>query len=83
MLLDDVFSELDERRRDLLVAELAGRGQSVITTADARQLPAGRGERASVLEVPGDVAKDERGGSGSTARTVARRRTPAISGSLA
>jgi DNA replication and repair protein RecF len=41
MLLDDVLSELDPDRRGLLVDLLAAGGQSVITTADPADLPAG------------------------------------------
>ncbi len=39
MLLDDVMSELDARRRELLAAELAGAGQSVIATTDLDHVP--------------------------------------------
>ena len=35
MLLDDVMSELDAERRELLVAELEGSGQSVIASTDS------------------------------------------------
>jgi DNA replication and repair protein RecF len=52
MLLDDVFSELDSKRRALLVGELAVRGQSVITTADRRQLPRTSEGALSTIEVP-------------------------------
>jgi DNA replication and repair protein RecF len=53
LLLDDVMSELDAQRRELLAHELAGGGQSVIATTDLAQVPgasAGRrgAERASV-----------------------------------
>ncbi len=62
MLLDDVLSELDEERRRLLVEELVAHGQSVITTADPRQLPALPASAASLLEIPRDVvAPDPRG----------------------
>jgi DNA replication and repair protein RecF len=39
MLLDDVMSELDPDHRELLVALLAGGGQSVITATEAAHVP--------------------------------------------
>jgi DNA replication and repair protein RecF len=39
LLLDDVLSELDPRRRTLLAERLVGRGQAVITTTHASALP--------------------------------------------
>jgi DNA replication and repair protein RecF len=39
MLLDDVMSELDQQRRELLVDKLAGGGQSVIATTDLAHVP--------------------------------------------
>ncbi len=39
MLLDDVMSELDADRRKRLVSELAGDGQSLITTTDLAHVP--------------------------------------------
>jgi DNA replication and repair protein RecF len=39
MLLDDVMSELDERRRELLASELSSGGQSVIATTDLGHVP--------------------------------------------
>jgi DNA replication and repair protein RecF len=44
LLLDDVMSELDPQRRELLAAELAGAGQSVIATTDLAHVPASVGE---------------------------------------
>ncbi len=44
LLLDDVMSELDPQRRELLAAELAGAGQSVIATTDLAHVPASAGE---------------------------------------
>lgn len=49
MLLDDVLSELDPDRRTLLVDLLVASGQSVITTADPADLPAGG--RAGVTHI--------------------------------
>jgi DNA replication and repair protein RecF len=45
MLLDDVMSELDAERRELLARELASGGQSVIATTDLAYVP-GAGEAA-------------------------------------
>ena len=39
MLLDDVMSELDAERRELLAAELSTAGQSVIATTDLAHVP--------------------------------------------
>ena len=49
MLLDDVMSELDAERRDLLARELSAGGQSVIATTDLAHVP-GAGE-ASVTRL--------------------------------
>jgi DNA replication and repair protein RecF len=40
LLLDDVLSELDDRRRHLLAGRVAGRGQALLTTTSAGALPA-------------------------------------------
>ena len=48
LLLDDVLSELDPSRREILAARVAGRGQTVITSASRQALPA---EPAQVVEV--------------------------------
>lgn len=39
LLLDDVLSELDDRRRRLLAGRISGRGQALITTTSAAALP--------------------------------------------
>jgi DNA replication and repair protein RecF len=39
LLLDDVMSELDPERRELLVGRLAGGGQALITAADEESVP--------------------------------------------
>ncbi len=46
MLLDDVMSELDPERRELLVATLASSGQALITATEASQVPASEGQHA-------------------------------------
>jgi DNA replication and repair protein RecF len=54
LLLDDVLSELDPARREILAGRVGGRGQTVITTTSRRALPA---EPAQVVEVtPGGAA---------------------------
>ena len=54
LLLDDVLSELDPSRRRVLVEQLSGRGQTLITSTTADALP---GEPAQLLHVtPGEVA---------------------------
>jgi DNA replication and repair protein RecF len=53
LLLDDVLSELDERRRRALAEGLAGAGQTLITATGASALPL---EPDQVVEVvPGDA----------------------------
>jgi len=53
LLLDDVLSELDPGRRSVLAEQLAGRGQTLVTSTTADALP---GEPAQLLEVsPGEV----------------------------
>ncbi len=39
LLLDDVMSELDSQRRELLALELAAGGQSVLATTDLAHVP--------------------------------------------
>ena len=52
MLLDDVMSELDHHRRELLARELSGGGQSVIATTDLEHVPgASRGGAVTRLHV--------------------------------
>ena len=54
LLLDDVLSELDPNRRRVLMEQLSGRGQTLITSTTAEALP---GEPAQLLHVgPGEVA---------------------------
>jgi DNA replication and repair protein RecF len=62
LLLDDVLSELDPTRRRVLVEQLSGRGQTLITATTADALPA---EPAQLLEVsPGRIASSGAGWSG-------------------
>lgn len=59
MLLDDVMSELDSTRRELLADELAGGGQSVIATTDLAHVPAAGDARTTRLRVsPGAVLRE-------------------------
>jgi DNA replication and repair protein RecF len=53
LLLDDVLSELDERRRRLLAARVSGRGQALLTATSAATLPA---EPDALVEVEPGVA---------------------------
>jgi DNA replication and repair protein RecF len=51
MLLDDVMSELDPRRRELLVDALTGTGQALITATEPEQVPpAARAFRIAVVD---------------------------------
>ncbi|HXP29149.1 MAG TPA: DNA replication and repair protein RecF [Solirubrobacteraceae bacterium] len=51
MLLDDVMSELDAERRELLANELSAGGQSVIATTDLAHVPGGGESRVTRLRV--------------------------------
>ncbi len=64
MLLDDVMSELDERRRELLLDDLgAGEGQSLITTTDLAHVPDySRGPGVMRLRVADGTVTREDGG---------------------
>lgn len=56
MLLDDVMSELDSQRRELLAADLTSGGQSVIATTDLAHVPGACTTGVSRLRVsPGAV----------------------------
>jgi DNA replication and repair protein RecF len=54
LLLDDVLSELDPGRREVLAARLAGMGQTMITATHRSSLPA---EPAQVVEVEAGSAR--------------------------
>jgi DNA replication and repair protein RecF len=61
LLLDDVMSELDGQRRELLAAELAATGQSVIATTDLSHVPGASAARAARLRVtPGAILREAR-----------------------
>jgi DNA replication and repair protein RecF len=63
LLLDDVMSELDPGRRELLVARLAAGGQTLITAADEESLPPAARRRMVLMPSPGVVLepRDEEG----------------------
>lgn len=59
MLLDDVMSELDAQRRELLARELTGAGQSVIATTDLAHVPGATAASVARLRVsPGTILGD-------------------------
>ncbi len=59
MLLDDVMSELDLERRELLAAELSTGGQSVIATTDLAHVPGATHASVTRLRVsPGRILKE-------------------------
>jgi DNA replication and repair protein RecF len=51
MLLDDVMSELDPDRRELLATELSAGGQSIIATTDLAHVPGGADRAVTRLRV--------------------------------
>jgi DNA replication and repair protein RecF len=59
MLLDDVMSELDAERRELLARELSTGGQSVIATTDLAHVPGGMDGTVTRLRIsPGAVLQE-------------------------
>jgi DNA replication and repair protein RecF len=59
LLLDDVMSELDAERRELLTQELAGGGQSVIATTDLAHVPGACEPAVTRLSVsPGAILQE-------------------------
>jgi DNA replication and repair protein RecF len=59
MLLDDVMSELDSQRRELLARELAAGGQSVIATTDLAYVPDAGDAAVTRLRVsPGTILQE-------------------------
>src|SRR5215212_7715323 len=55
MLLDDVMSELDAERRELLAELLRSGGQAVVTTTEPEHVPGASSGSVSVLEVSAGV----------------------------
>jgi DNA replication and repair protein RecF len=59
MLLDDVMSELDATRRELLAHELRSAGQSVVATTDLAHVPgSGDGEVTRLRVSPGTIMQE-------------------------
>jgi DNA replication and repair protein RecF len=59
MLLDDVMSELDAERRELLAEELSGGGQSVIATTDLAHVPGATDASVARLHIsPGAILQE-------------------------
>lgn len=59
MLLDDVMSELDSTRRELLAAELGSGGQSLIATTDLSHVPGATGPTVTRLRIsPGAIMQE-------------------------
>ena len=59
MLLDDVMSELDSSRRELLSGELSSGGQSVIATTDLGHVPGAAGSAVTRIAIaPGSVLQE-------------------------
>lgn len=59
LLLDDVMSELDHHRREMLAGELAAGGQSVIATTDLSHIPGSCDVHVTRLRVsPGTVLQE-------------------------
>ncbi len=59
LLLDDVMSELDSQRRELLTHELAAGGQSVLATTDLAHVPgAGAGDVTRLRVTSGAVLQE-------------------------
>jgi DNA replication and repair protein RecF len=59
MLLDDVMSELDSQRRELLARELSNAGQSVIATTDLAHVPSATSEQVTRLRVSSGTVLQE------------------------
>lgn len=59
MLLDDVMSELDVTRRELLARELCGAGQSVVATTDLAHVPGAGDAGVTRLRIsPGAILQE-------------------------
>lgn len=62
VLLDDVLSELDDRRRSSLLAGIGTEQQTLLTTTTAERLPAPFLDRARVLTVEASEVTETEGG---------------------
>ena len=61
MLLDDVMSELDGERRELLAGELRAEGQSVVATTDLTHVPGAGDAAVTRLRIsPGAILQEAR-----------------------
>jgi DNA replication and repair protein RecF len=59
MLLDDVMSELDRDRRELLADELRAGGQSIIATTDLAHVPGATDASVARLRIsPGAILQE-------------------------
>ncbi len=59
MLLDDVMSELDGERRELLSRELRAGGQSVVATTDLAHVPGATDASVARLRIAGGAVLQE------------------------
>jgi recombinational DNA repair ATPase RecF len=57
MLLDDVMSELDDERRELLSDLLRTTGQAVVATTDPDHVPGARDPDVRLVEVSGGIVR--------------------------
>jgi DNA replication and repair protein RecF len=57
MLLDDVMSELDAERRELLAGLLRSGGQSIVTTTEPEHVPGSTEAGAGLIRVEGGVVR--------------------------
>jgi DNA replication and repair protein RecF len=62
LLLDDVMSELDEKRRAVLVRTTANTGQTFITTTDLKCFPPEAAEGAQIIRLPVDGVQNNAAG---------------------
>ena len=77
MLLDDVMSELDARRRELLAGELRSGGQSLIATTELSHVPGGADGGVARLAVA--PRRRSAGGAGGLSRPAPRMLSDALS----
>ncbi len=60
LLLDEVMSELDRRRREFLLAQVDGVEQALLTTTDPEMFAPAFRQRAALLHVEGGVIRPYR-----------------------